>query len=86
MSRRRKSTPKAVVVPVVAAVDPSPAPVEVKAEVEAKSKDVRPVASCYRCGRTGAGKLCPRCSVVLGHSGQKEARLYVVPVNPMIGY
>jgi hypothetical protein len=93
MSKRRKSvSPKvkksAVEVPVVASVTVAaePPPVEVKPEVESKAKGAGPVASCFRCGRTGAGMLCRRCGVVLGHSGLKEAHLYSKPVNPMVGW
>jgi hypothetical protein len=83
MSKRRKPIPKkaAVEVPVVV-------PVAVVAEIPPVRvvKFARPVAKCVRCGRTGDGMLCRRCAVVLGHSGQKEARLYSKPVNPLIGY
>jgi hypothetical protein len=79
MSRRKGSPPKVkkiVEVHVTVAVEPPP--------VEVKS--VRPVPGCCRCGVKGAGKLCPRCSVVLGHSGQNEAHLYSKPITSMVGY
>ena len=81
MSKRRKSSPKVVVevpvaTPVMAAAEPPP--VEVK--------PLRPEVVCFRCSAKGGGKVCPRCSVVLGHSGQKEARLYRKPVTSMTGY
>jgi RecJ-like exonuclease len=59
---------------------------KVTAAVPIEVKVVRPAVKCVRCGRTGDGMLCRRCGVVLGHSGQKEARLYMVPVDPTIGY
>lgn len=88
--RQKESLPKAkresrvkkvvVEVPVVAAV---PEPLE---PPPAEMKAIRPIPECFRCGVKGAGKLCPRCGVVLGHSGQGEANLCSKPVNPMVGW
>ena len=81
MSRRRKSIPKVVDVPVVPEVavpaDPSPPPVEVKT--------ARTPVICFRCGRPDEGILCRRCGVVL-HGRPGEVLLYSKPVNPMVGW
>jgi hypothetical protein len=82
--KRMEKFADTIVPKVTAAVEPPVVAPAVTVPIEVKV--VRPAVKCFRCSRTGDGMLCRRCSVVLGHSGQKESRLYMVPVNPLTGY